>query len=117
MFLGVLNFGLVLFPKNSFFFFFSKKECFNKDYFVPQKHFDANGLPTLSLKITFDGKTHHIIFFLIHLETQCPNFNIEMGQGVVPSNLQPTTPLRILNLTFRRWEGFKAEWASRMAQW
>ena len=77
MFLGVLNFGLVLFPKNSSLFFFSKKECFNKDYFVPQKHVDSNGLPILSLKITFEGKTHHIIFFLIHLETQCPNFNIE----------------------------------------
>lgn len=77
MFLGVLNFGLVLFPKKTFLFFNQRKNVFNKDDFVPQKHVDANRLPTLSLKITFEGKTHHIIFFLIHLETQCPNFNIE----------------------------------------
>lgn len=78
MFLGVLNFGLVLFPKKSFFFFSQRKKVLIK-IILCLKNVDANGLPTLSLKPTFEGKTHHIIFFLIHLETQCPNFNIEKG--------------------------------------
>lgn len=44
---------------------------------MPQKNVDASGLPTLSRKTLFEGKICHTIFFLIHLETQCPNFNIE----------------------------------------
>ena len=37
MFLGVLNFGLVLFPKKTFLFFNQRKNVFNKDDFVPQE--------------------------------------------------------------------------------